>query len=479
MNKNNQRNLIKNYFYNTIYNILAILLPMVSIPYVTRRISADTLGAYNYTQSIVYFFVLIGTLGMGMFSQREIAFCREDVVERNKVFWELVLIRFCSVGIILITYIVFTIISGTYIVLYCLQVLDILAAMVDITWFFQGQEDFKKPVVRNIFIKCLILIFTFLFVKSENDLYIYIIIHSFLQFAGNISLWGFCKGKIRRCSLNELHPMKYMKGIVILFVPQLVVQIYSTIAKPLLGILTDTAQVAYYEQALKIIKIVTTLITAIGTVMLPRMSTEFHNDNKKEIQIYMQNSYQIVMLLGYPLLVGVIVIAEKMVGWFYGEDYAAVGRLIMLLAPIIIISGMSSLTSMQYLIPSKRQREYTVSIVCGSIANIVLNVLLIPYYGAGGAAIATVFSEVLILVCQIFLVKCDLNIAATIWNSKKYLLCSLVMGGVTYVITRNMASSIWTTSVQGIIGLFIYLGLLVGTKDPYVSRAIVAIRHRI
>lgn len=479
MNKNNQRILIKNYIYNTVYNILAILLPMISIPYVTRKISADVLGAYNYTQSIVYFFVLIGTLGMGMFSQREIAYCREDEVERNRVFWELVLIRACGVGIILVIYIFFIFASGSYVILYCLQLLDILAAMVDITWFFQGQEDFKKPVVRNIIIKISILIFTFLCIKNESDLYAYVIIHSFLQFAGNVSLWGFCKGKIRRCSLNELHPMKYMKGIVILFVPQLVVQIYSTIAKPLLGILTDTAQVAYYEQALKIIKIVTTLITTIGTVMLPRMSTEFHNDNREEIQIYMQNSYKIVMLLGYPLLVGLIVIAEKMVGWFYGEDYVAVGRLIMLLAPTIMISGVSSLTSMQFLIPSKRQREYTISIVCGSIANIVLNVLLIPYYAAIGAAIATVFSEVFILVCQMFLVRRDLNIVATIWNSKKYLLCSLLMGVMTYVITHNMDSVIWTTIVQGIIGLLIYLGILAATRDRYIIQAIAAIRQRL
>ena len=478
MSKNNQKLLVKNYIYNTVYNVLAIVLPMASIPYVTRRIPADTLGAYNYTQSIVYFFVLIGSLGMGMFSQREIAYYREDDEKKNVVFWELMLVRVFSVGMILILYFFWICGSKDYAILYCIQVLDILAAMIDITWFFQGQEDFKKPVVRNIIIKFLILFLTFLCIKSESDLYAYVMIHSFLQLAGNASLWAFCKGKIRKCSLKELHPMKYMKGIILLFIPQLVVQIYSSIAKPMLGVLTDTAQVAFYEQALKIIKIVTTLITAVGTVMLPRMSMEFSKNNREEIRAYMKNSYHIVMLLAFPLLTGLMVTAEKMVGWFYGEGYAAVGQLIMLLAPVIFINGISSLTSMQFLIPSKRQKEYTVSIVCGSTANVVLNILLIPHYAARGAALATVTSEMILLICQAILVRREIKIVSAVWNSKKYLLYSLIMGIVVYMITRNMNSSIITTMVQGITGVLVYAGILIAARDEYVGKAWAVIKRK-
>ena len=478
MNKSNQKLLVKNYIYNTVYNVLAIVLPMVSIPYVTRRLSPDALGTYNYTQSIVYFFVLFGTLGMSMFSQREIAYYREDEKKRNNVFWELLLIRGGSVGVILIAYLFFAFLIGEYTVLYIIQVLDILAAMLDITWFFQGQEDFKKPVVRNIIIKVSILVLTFLCIKGEADLYTYVFIHSILQFAGNVSLWGFCKGKIKKCCWNELHPLKYLKGIIILFIPQLVVQIYATIAKPMLGIFTDTAQVAYYEQALKIIKIVTTLITAVGTVMLPRMSKEFQKNNKEEIRLYMNHSYQIVALIGYPLMIGLMTVANKMVNWFYGKEYAPVGQLIVLLSPIIIVSGISTLTSMQFLVPSKRQKEYTISIVCGSVVNVILNILLIPRYAAVGAAIASVISELLVLICQVILTRKEVNIIASIWHAKKYLLHSLIMGGTVYLITNPMKATMVTTMIQGVVGVLIYLMLLLVTKDQYINQIVLSVKRK-
>ena len=348
----------------------------------------------------------------------------------------------------------------------------------DITWFFQGQEDFKKPVVRNIFIKIAILLLTFVCIRSESDLYTYVFIHSALQFVGNISLWGFCKGKIKKCAFRELHCLKHIKEIFILFIPQIVVQIYSTVAKPMLGVLTNTAEVAYYEQAMKIIRIVTTLVTAVGTVMLPRMSKEFQKKDSEQIKVYMNNSYHIIALIGFPLMFGLMLVSPKMVVWFYGEGYRPVGQLIVLLAPIILISGISGLTSMQFLIPSKRQKEYTISIVCGSVVNIILNIIFITHYAARGAALASVISELIILICQIMLIWKEFKLVFILWKTKRYCVYSLIMSIVIYIVTHNLAPTIMTTIIQALLGGAIYFLILFIAHDPYLNKVLFGLNRK-
>lgn len=348
-----------------------------------------------------------------MYGQREIAYVQNEQEKRDKVFWELVILRIITVSISL-TVFYFTLVShGKYASVFFIMCLDILASMVDISWFFQGIEDFKKIVARNFIIKIVGVALIFLFVKSSGDLLLYVICHSATLFLGNLSMWAYIPKLVGKVKVRELEIKKHIRPTIVLFLPQIATSVYTVLDKTMIGFLTGIEEeVAYYEQGQKIVKIVMALVTSLGIVMMPRVANLFKHNEMEKVKNYLSKSFRFVFLLSFPMTFGLMAVSCNIVPWFLGSGYGKVIPNMMVIAPILVMVSLSNIIGMQYLLAIGRHRDFTISLVAGCVINFSLNLLLIPFFLSIGAAVATVIAETSVTGVQVFFTRKDFKFRA-------------------------------------------------------------------
>ena len=313
-----KKSIAKNYIYNLIYQMLTIFLPLITTPYLSRVLGAEQIGIYGYTCSIVTYFILFGTLGINMYGQREIAYLQNSKEKSSKTFWELIIIRSFTLIISIILFFIVYASGGEYSLYYKILMIQLVANIFDISWLFQGIEEFDKTVIRNLIVKLLSLVLIFTCVRSYDDLWIYFLIYALAEFIGNVSIWFYVPKYINRVSIKELELRRHIRPVLSLFLPQIAIQIYTVLDKTMIGaILNDMTEVGYYEQSQKIIKILLTIITSLGTVMMPRIAKCYAEGKNEEIKKYMYKTFRFVFMLSFPLIFGIISVSKDFVPLFF------------------------------------------------------------------------------------------------------------------------------------------------------------------
>ena len=358
---------------------------------------------------------------------------------------------------------------GDYALYYRILLLEMLANCVDISWFYQGMENFKKTALRNIIVKLISVASIFIFVKNENDVSKYLLIYVLTTLLGNISLWLGIRKYIAKVKINELQVWKQLKPTIALFIPQIAIQVYTVLDKTMIGAITNNmSEVGYYEQTQRIIKILMTIITSLGAVMMPRIAKCFADGEHDKIKEYMKNTFKFVYLLALPMIFGIIAVSDSFVPLFFGPNYDEVKLLMKVMSPIILLIGLSNVTGTQYLLSTKKQKQFTVSVVCGAIINTILNFILINKYDALGAVVATVIAELTVLLVQIFFVRNDFNFKDLIKSLRNYILSSLIMFLICILLGKIIENIKVSIIVQIVIGIAVYAGFLIILKDDFV-----------
>ena len=473
------KKVVKNYLYNLSYQLLLIILPIITTPYVSRVLGAKGVGTYSYTNSITQYFILLGCIGLNLYGQREIAYYQNDIKKRNKTFFELLFLRFITLTISIIIF-YFTMVSHSkYSYIFIIQILDIIASIFDISWFFQGIEDFQKTVLRNFVVRIICVSLIFMFVKSPNDLQLYVLCYSGTLLLGNLSLWLYMPKYVSKSDVSKLNIKRHIKPAIMLFLPQIATSIYTLLDKTMIGYITnDTSEVAYYEQSQTLIKTVMTVITSLGTAMMPRIANLFKNEKHEEIRIYMQNSIKFVLVLAIPFTFGIMAIAKGFVPWFFGSGYEEVIPNIELIAPIIIFIGMTTVTGTQYLLPLGRQKEYTLSVIIGCVINVVLNGALIIVFKSIGAAIATFIAELIILIVQLYYLRNDFDLKYIMSQFIKYSLFGLAMFCIVKYVASFLNISIISTFIEIAVGGAVYILLLILSKDSIIRTGVQTLKRK-
>lgn len=463
-----KKSVSKNYLYNMAYQILAILLPLITTPYLSRVLGAESIGIYSYTYSIVTYFVLFGTLGVALYGQREIAYVQDDSNKRSIVFWEVFLLKCFTMMISMLIYYFTFCMNGQYKIYYQILLIEMISQTLDIIWFFRGIEEFKRTVIRNLIVKAIFFVSIFIFIKSANDLVKYVFIIILSNLIGNLSLWAYIPKYTKRVNLKDLHIFRHFKSVILLFIPQIAVQIYTMLDKTMIGYLVaDKSETGYYEQAQKIINILTTLITSLGLVMVPRMASTFAKGDKEQLKKYMYNSFRFVFFLGFPIVAGLIIVADKFVPLFFGEGYDRVIILMRIIAPVVLFVGMSNILGTQYLLPVKKQKEYTISVVAGALLNFATNLLFIPSYLAVGASITTVMAEATVVAVQFFFIRKEFNILEILKLSIKNIVAVLIMIVCIIWIGFLNINPVICMGLQIVIGAIAYGVSLLVMKDEF------------
>lgn len=422
----------KNFLYVLLQQFILLGLPFLTIPYISRVLGPHGVGLYSYSFSYITLFINVFLLGSNLYATREIANVKSDSERMSKTFSEIFLLRTGLLTIALVTYYICVPIVWKGDAVFYWQSLHLIGAFFDITWLFQGLEKFKKVVTRNITLKLLGFGCVFIFVKDENDLILYTMIMGASVIIGNAALFYRLKEYVQlHFKHNEFK--NHLKQMFILFIPSFSAMIYSVLDKTMLGIMSTTVQVGFYEQSYKIVYMISSLISISGVVMLPRTSSLIAEKRFDKLTQVLRDGVIFTIFLVLPIMFGFLIIAKDFVLWFLGGKFAASGTIAMMMAPIIIFKSLGVIFGSWYLVPMKKNKEYTLPIVIGAVFNFLLNLVLIPHYGAVGAAIATTVTEGLILAVQLRFLKDILKLE---YSAKKaivfYLLASIVMAISSY-----------------------------------------------
>lgn len=462
----------KNYLYNVSYQILLMILPLITTPYVSRVLGAANVGIYGFTQSVSQYFILFGSIGVALYGQREIAFLQSDISKRTVVFWELVIMRAVTVSVTLLVYYLTIVAHGSYPIIYQIMLIDIVASVFDISWFLQGLEEFKKVTLRNFIIKFISVILIFTLVKTQENLPLYTLIISGSLLVGNLSLWLYLPKMIVKIKLHDLKPYQHLRPVLILFLPQIATSIYTMLDRTMIGLLSNTTEVGYYDQAQKIVKMALTIVSSLGTVMMPRIANTYANKDRQKIQYYLSQSFQFVYFLALPITFGLMVTASGIIPWFLGAGFEPSISIMMLTSPIVLMIGLSNLIGMQYLMPTLRQNEFTLSVILGCMINFTLNLLLIPFYQSMGAAFATVIAETSVTAIQFWFVRKNFSFIQSIKLMKNYFLASLIMAVIVLGITKILPISLISSLIEVVVGIIVYLSILFVLRDQFLGKII-------
>lgn len=463
-----KKSITKNYIYNVSYQVLILITPLITTPYLSRVLEADGIGIFSFTSSIVTYFMMFAALGTSTYGNREISYLQDDRKTRSQKFWEIEILSVITTVISLLAYMIFVVFGAQeYKMYFCVQAFTILSAAADIVWLLQGMEEFGKVLFRNLIFKIANIIYIFTFVKDKEDLIWHITGMVVLTFLGNVSVWAYLPKYIDQPEWKKLRPFRHLKGTIGLFLPTIAISIYTVLDRTMIGVFSNSYENGYYEQGLNLTKTVLTLLTSLGAVMIPRMGHHFGKGEHEQVKQLTYQSYRFVFLLGVPITLGLVGIASNIVPWFYGDGFTKLIELLPVLSMTILIIGLSNVTGVQYLITTKREKLLTISVSIGAVVNFVLNLFLIPAYGSIGAASASVVAECVITGVQFIFVRKEISFSKVISSAWKY----LIAGGIMLALLIGVGSVLTSTVVHTILlisaGAVVYFLVLVILKDAF------------
>jgi len=492
VNQDNKQRIASNYFFNLAYQIFCIVIPLITTPYLARILTSSGVGQFSYATSISSYFVLFAMLGFNIYAQREIAAIHEDKKKQSLLFWEIVIAKIITSAIAISIYlglVFFNVFGIDYKLFLLILIINVSSSFFDITFFFQGKEKFKIIAIRNSIFRIISLVLVFVFVKRESDLWIYFLCYSIPTLIAAVSLWLHLPKMLCKVSIKHLNIKRHFLPSIKLFVPTLAISVYTLLDKTLIGILVpgtvsilgnDGVEVikkmadienGYYGQSEQIVKIALTIISSLGTVMIPRNTTLISQGCIDEFRENVSDAFRFVFLIGTPIMLGLAAIAFNFSPWFFGGGYEKVPYLIIFLSPLILIIGLSNVLGIQVLLPLKKDKEYIISICCGAVINLIANILLIPILYSYGAVIATIVAEAVVTIMMlIFARKQNITFSKILLESWRCFVSGLIMFCFVLVLQMFLKPKPIDTFILIIEGIVIYFSFLSIFREPFISR---------
>lgn len=473
------KSLAKNYIYNMVAQVLTIIVPLITTPYVSRILEADGLGAYSYTYSIVSYFCIFARMGLDVYGQLKIAQHSQNLTERSNIFWGVFAAKALLTGIVCGFYFLMIYRSAEYKRLYLALTLCLIAQLLDISWFYQGLEEFGKTVVRNCVTKLISVIMIFLLIRQKSDLVLYVVIVQGALALGNAALWFGLSKDVQRPERGSLRILWHLKSNLIYFIPTIATSIYTMLDRSMIGWITGSEfQNGYYEQAHKIEQILVTVITSLSMVTLPRLKYMFCSGDETGAKKIIDNSTKFVSMISLPMMMGVAVVAPYLIPWFLGDGYEQCISLLQIFAVLMPVVGLNNVVGKQCLMATERQKYYNIGVTVGAVTNVVLNLLLIPKLQSHGAAIASVVSEFVILVLFIVFAKEYFSVKDYVGSFFKYLAASGLMAAAVWFVGNRIGGGTVGLILQVGAGIVVYFVVLLLTKDQLIVKALQKIRTK-
>ncbi len=446
----------KNYLYNTAFQVLTLLVPFITTPYVSRVLGADKIGEYSYAAAIVSLFTLFAAFGTDTYGQRTVAYHRENKAELSKVFWNTFIFRLIlciAFGSLYFAYIFIVEKPNTINLILSINLVNVA---VDISWLFQGLEEFKSVVFRNLLIRLICLAGIFTLVKTEKDLWIYVSILVFSVVLGSLSMWCLLPRFVSFTTIVK--PFEPFKESLLIFLPSIAIQVYTVLDKAMIGwITTSSYENGCYEQSERIVRLALTVVTSVGIVVAPRVANLFAKNDIDGAKSYVYKAINVVWAIAIPIMLGLNVVSSIFIPLFLGEGFDLAVDLLEIFSFLVPVVSFAHIIGVSYLIPTRQQNVYTAAVTCAACVNYILNIIFISKIGALGAAIASVIAEGVgtgIQLCYC-IVKKQLSAKLILNKGWKYIISGLLM----YFVLCGL-KTIYPPNVLG-LGLMVCSGIIV------------------
>ena len=462
----------KNFLYNSAYQLLILLIPLITTPYLSRVLGADGVGIYSYYYSIANYFVIFILLGLNNYGNRAIAKVRDNHIELSKTFWQIYCMQFILGIAMNVLFLFYTIFLSSNQLISFTMILYVLSGILDINWFFFGIEKFKLTVIRNVLVKLATTALIFTLVKASSDVWLYCIILTGGMLVSQLVVWPYLFKEVVFVKPKIKSIFSHIKPNIFLFFTVIAVSIYKILDKIMLGSMTTTEQVGYFESAEKLINIPVALIVSLGTVMLPRMSNLVAN-KKSGVEDSLFKSIIFAMFLSSSLCFGLMGVSREFVPLFFGNNFDPVIPLLLVLLPSCVFLAFANVIRTQYLLPHQMDKVYVVSAFLGAIFNVLVNFLLIPKVAALGAAVATIGSEIIVCLYQCLTVRNKLPIFNYLKISVPFVISGIGMFIILFniVLKFSLILSLFIKICLGVMIYFLilYLLLIIFYKSLYQS----------
>ncbi|MDU5459588.1 MAG: polysaccharide biosynthesis C-terminal domain-containing protein, partial [Streptococcus mitis] len=338
---------------------------------------------------------------------------------------------------------------------------SLISKALDISWLFQGLENFRKITVRNITVKLAGVISIFLFIRSSNDLYLYVFLLTTFELLGQLSMWLPAKEFIGKPHFDLLYAKRHLKPVILLFLPQIAISLYVTLDSTMLGVLASARDVGIYDQAWRLVNILLTLVTSLGSVMLPRVSNLLSSGDHKAVNKMHEMSFLIYNLVIFPIMAGMLIVNDDFVTFFLGQDFQEARYAIAIMIFRMFFIGWTNIMGIQILIPHNKNKEFMLSTTIPAIVSVGLNLLLLPKLGYIGASIVSVLTEVLVWLIQLFYTRSYLREVPIIGSLIKIIISSGVMYGILLFIKQFLnVSAMINVGLYAVLGAIIYVSLI-------------------
>ena len=471
-----------NYILNLINTGTQMLFPLITFPYVCRVIEADGIGQINFFQSIISYISLFTCLGIPMYAIREIARDRNDVVQMNRTAMEILLLHsmLTLVGYAIVAILCLTVPQiQVNIPLFLILSLTIFFTAIGCEWFYQGIEDFKYITIRGLIIKTVSVVLLFIFVKSKTDLLYYGCYTVFGVLGGNIFNFFRLRKYIHRENIifSELHIKRHIKPVLKVFSFSVVTSIYLQLNTVLLGFLKNALAVGYFAAATKVMQMLLTMSACLGSVMMPRASHLIAENREDEFNRLIQKSYDFTLAIALPMTIGLIFCAPSLITALCGVKFEHSILPSQIIAPIILMVAISNVFGIQVLFPKGKINVVTLCCGIGAVADLILNLCLIPFFSYIGTSIAYLGAEVATTVSMYFIGRKYIPIIYFKKSHLTYALGCIVMALALYGISLLQLPTLTILLLQGCSGVLAYFIILCIRKDEMLVQILSKIKR--
>ena len=465
-----------NFIMNFILTASNFIFPLITFPYVSRVLGASGTGKVSFAISVVSYFTMVAALGIPTYGIRTTAKVRDDQEKLNKTTQELLIIHLFMMLLVSIVYILAILFIPRFQsdrTLFLAVGVSILLDPLGVNWLYQGLEQYGYIAKRSIFLKFVGVILMFMFIHSPDD-YVFYGVTSILASAGsNVLNFINLRKYVSLKPVGNYDIKQHLKPILILFAQVVAVNIYTNLDNVMLGFMKTDVDVGLYAAAVKVKTILTSLVTSLGAVLLPRLSYYIMEGRKEEFQTLIRKAYNFVIVIALPLMLFTIFYARDCLVFLAGKEFIGATLAMQIIAPTIVLIGLSNLLGIQVLTPLNKEKQLVYSVVAGAVADLILNIIFIPKMGAAGASLGTLVAEFVVLIVQIMYLK-DLffKIAKQVQYWK--VLVALVLANIISIKCSGFVDMVFLKLVVAGISFFgIYGIILLLTKETFVQNYVV------
>lgn len=404
----NQKSLKFNFIMNVLLTVSTFIFPFITFPYISRILLPTGTGKVSFATSVISYFNLFAQMGIPTYGIRVCAQVRDDKKELTRTAHELLIINLI---LNVVTYAAFFVALAIIPqmreekLLFLIISSTVFLSSLGMEWLYRALEEYKYITVRSIVFKFIALIMMFLLVHEERDYVLYGAISIFASSASNILNLINAHKYIGFMPVGGYHLRRHMKPIAIFFSMACASTIYTHLDTVMLGFMRDSTEVGLYNAAVKIKTILVSVVTSLGTVLLPRASYFVQTGEKDKFWRVSRKAMHFVIIVAFPMLIYCMLFAENAILFLSGDAFVQAVPAMIIIMPTLLMIGMTNVMGIQILVPLGEEKAVLVSEICGAVADLVLNAVLIPTHGATGAAIGTVVAECVVAIVQVLFLR--------------------------------------------------------------------------